>query len=68
MFICNICKKPFKAGQRKDGLPYGSGFELKSGEVINVCTDCIIKMSADDIAGRERVLKQLRKRGRVNEL
>jgi DNA-directed RNA polymerase subunit RPC12/RpoP len=60
MYICNNCKKTFEAGQRSDGLPNGAGFELESGEVINVCTDCIIKMSADDIAGRKRVLEAMK--------
>ena len=44
---CNECKKEFYPGNRPDGLPNGVGFETKDGSIINVCSDCIIKLGTN---------------------
>lgn len=40
---CNKCGKKFKNGNT-NGLPNGLGFQLHSGEVLNLCRDCIIEL------------------------
>lgn len=45
--ICNNCGKEIIPGNRPDGLPNGVGFQLSDGNVMNVCTDCLIEMGAN---------------------
>jgi len=44
---CNECGKRFVAGNRADGIPNGVGFVLDDGTVVNVCSDCLIKIGQE---------------------
>ena len=46
---CTKCGKEFEAGTRPDGLPNGVGYELEDGREINVCTDCILQTTPDQM-------------------
>ena len=43
--ICNKCGKKIKNGN-SNGLPNGLGFQLQTGEVINLCQKCIIELGS----------------------
>lgn len=47
-FKCSDCGKYFYPGNRADGLPAGVGFRTADGNIINVCTDCIIKKGEEN--------------------
>lgn len=44
--ICDFCGRIIDCKyKRPDALPPGVGVQLNSGQVINVCTDCIMEFS-----------------------
>lgn len=45
---CNQCGKTYQYGTRPDGLPTGVGFVLRDGTRVDICTDCINRIGAEE--------------------
>ena len=44
--ICDICGRIIDCKRKRlDALPAGVGIKLHSGQVVNVCTDCVMEFS-----------------------
>lgn len=41
MIICDKCNRTIEHGNKENGIPNGVGFQLESGKMINLCSDCI---------------------------
>lgn len=62
MFKCNNCGKVFAPGNGPDGIPNGIGFELKGGEVITLCAECIEKLGSMSEREQDKFIKRLTKK------
>lgn len=48
MKTCALCGKEFPEDQvRPDDLPFGLGFLTEDGVIVDVCTECLIKIGKE---------------------
>lgn len=63
--ICDICGRIISEKEKRlDGLPAGVGFQLQSGQVINVCTECILAFSEHPRKLADHVVKIIQREDR----
>lgn len=56
---CRKCGKEFNAGNREDGLPNGIGMLLRDGRMIDICTECVMKIGQMTDAERDAFFREI---------